>query len=313
MRNWFFVITVMLVAGAGLAACSGDDSSSSPLEPSPLATAPAGAGPRGFAGGPPAGGAAAAAGGGIARLALPSDGFNAYRAEIEYLGDEVTITFVPVDMPAMPRAARENRNRAVTVWQCPVEPHHVGQVCGAEPVFKDSFAFASSPSRTFTLPCAGWLVIEVAELSADRYNGWRNAPLSCRVDRQGRDWGSVDTDGGGWDGPPPGPIPEDRPPTIRITGGSPYVPGRSITVRIVVTQWNTTHELVVSVTGAPPDLTFGVSSSAAGSGRTEIRGELSGVLSPDLPAWQDFHVTVTADDRTPPPPIGANLFWPHPK
>ena len=44
MRNCFFVITVLLAAGAGLVACSDDDSSSSPLQPSPLATAPSGGG-----------------------------------------------------------------------------------------------------------------------------------------------------------------------------------------------------------------------------------------------------------------------------
>ena len=174
--------------------------SSSPLQPSPLTPAPAGAGPRGFAGGPPAG--ADAAGAGTAQLAPAPDDFNAYNAQIEYVDGEVTVTFVPVDMPGMPNAAREYRNRAVTVRHCPVEPHHVGQRCG-EPVFQDSFAFLGSPSRTFTLPeCAGWLVIEAAELSDDRYDGWRNAPLSCRTDDQGRTVTSVDTDGNGpgWDG-----------------------------------------------------------------------------------------------------------------
>ena len=197
MRNCF-LITVMAVA----VACSGDDdSSSSPLQPSPLTT-PAGVGPRGFAGGPPVSPAgltagADAAGGGIAQLAPAPDDFNAYNAQIEYIDGEVTITFVPVDMPGMPDAAREYRNRAVTVRHCPVEPHHVNQRCG-EPVFQDSFAFLGSPSRTFTLPeCAGWLVIEAAELSDDRYDGWRNAPLACRTDEAGRAVTSVDTDGNG--------------------------------------------------------------------------------------------------------------------
>ena len=100
-------------------------------------------------------------------------------------------------MPGMPDAAREYRNRAVTIRHCPVEPHHVGQRCG-EPVFEESFAFVGSPSRTLTLPdCAGWLVVEAAELSADRANGWRNAPLSCRTDEEGRTVTSVDTDGNG--------------------------------------------------------------------------------------------------------------------
>ena len=51
MRNCFLAITVMLAAGAGMVACSDDDDSSSPFQPSPLANAPAG--PQGFAGGPP--------------------------------------------------------------------------------------------------------------------------------------------------------------------------------------------------------------------------------------------------------------------
>ena len=196
MRNRFFVIVIMLAAGAGLFACSGDDdSSSSPLQPSPLAPAPAGAGP----GGPSASPVSLAAGDapGLSRLAPSPDGFNAYDARIEYMDGEVTLTFDPVDMPRMPDAAREYRNRAVTVWHCPVEPHHVSQACG-EPVFRDSFAFAGSPSRTFPLAeCAGWLVVEAAELSADRYAGWRNAPLSCRTDEEGRTVADVDTGGGG--------------------------------------------------------------------------------------------------------------------
>ena len=207
MRNHFFAITAMLAAGAGLVACSDDDDSSSPFQPSPLANAPAG--PQGFAGGPPISPAgltagADAAGGGIAQLAPVPDGFNAYNAQIEYVDGEVTITFVPVDMPRMPPAAGAHRNRAVTVRHCPVEPHHVGQVCGdGAPVFQDSFAFGGSPSRTFTMPeCSGWLVIEVAELSDDRYDGWRNAPLACRTDEAGRAVATVDTDGNGdgWDG-----------------------------------------------------------------------------------------------------------------
>ncbi len=204
MRNcFFFVITVMLAAaGAGSIACSDDNDASSPLQPSPLATPPAGTGPRGLAGGsptaPPAGPAAGAGDvPGLARVAPLPQGFNAYDARIEYRDGEVTLTFVPVDMPKMPDAAREYRNRAVTVWQCPVEPHHVTQRCG-EPVFRDSFAFSGSPSRTFPLPdCAGWLVVEAAELSDDFYDGWRNAPLSCRQDEEGRTVADVDTGGGG--------------------------------------------------------------------------------------------------------------------
>ena len=207
MRNCFFVVTVLLAAGAGLVACSDDDSSSSPLQPSPLATAPSGggggvnpfhllAGDADLYGGPAAG-LTAGANPGLSQLAPHTRGFNAYNARIEYVDGEVTITFVPVDMPGMPDAAREYRNRAVTIRHCPVEPHHVGQRCG-EPVFEESFAFVGSPSRTLTLPdCAGWLVIEAAELSADRADGWRNAPLSCRTDEEGRTVTSVDTDGNG--------------------------------------------------------------------------------------------------------------------
>ncbi len=200
MRNcFFFVITVMLaVAGAGSIACSDDNDASSPLQPSPLGTATAGTGPRALPTAAPAGPAAGAGDvPGLSRVApLPTD-FNAYDARIEYRDGEVTITFVPVDMPGMPDAAREYRNRAVTVWQCPVEPHHVGQTCG-EPVFRDSFAFEGSPARTFPLPdCAGWLVIEAAELSDDFYDGWRNAPLACRQDEEGRTVADVDTGGAG--------------------------------------------------------------------------------------------------------------------
>ena len=227
MRNcFFFVTTVMLAAAAGSVACSDDESSSSPLQPSPLATAPAGADPQGL----PAAQVRLASGagdtpeGGYGLQAGSRDGFNAYNAQIEYVDGEVTITFAPVEMPDMPNAAREYRNRAVTVWRCPVEPHHIGQRCGA-PVFEDSFAFAGSPSRTFMLPdCAGWLVMEAAELSDDRSDGWRNAPLACRQDEEGRTVTSVDTDGNGpgWSDsrfppPPPEPAPAETAETVRST------------------------------------------------------------------------------------------------
>ena len=293
MRNCFFVVTVLLAAGAVLVACSDDDSSSSPLQPSPLATAPSGggggvnpfhllAGDADLYGGPAAG-LTAGANPGLSQLAPHTRGFNAYNARIEYVDGEVTITFVPVDMPGMPDAAREYRNRAVTVWQCPVEPHHVGQTCG-EPVFRDSFAFLGSPSRTFPLAdCAGWLVVEAAELSDDRHDGWRNAPLSCRTDDEGRAVASANTNGGGdgwedsrFDPPVRGPA-GSAAPTITNPGDRSYGRGMAITAFLIMVTSGT-----VTVEGLPDGLTW--------SG-----GMVSGTVSSSA-AVRDYRVTVTAND-----------------
>ncbi len=293
MRNCchFFLVAVMLAAGAGLVACSDDESSSSPLQPSPLPPAPAGAGP----GGPSAAPVSLTAGDApeLSRLGpIPAGSNNAYDVQIEYMDGEVTLTFVPVDMPRMPNAAREYRNRAVTVWQCPTEPHHVSQACG-EPVFRDSFAFAGSPSRTFPLPdCAGWLVIEADELSADRYDGWRNAPLSCRTDEEGRTVADVDTGGGGagWEDSrhdPPvragGGEKEIGPPAITAPGAMTFFPGETITpFPVTVTDPDGADTVTVTVTGLPDGLTY--------SG-----GMVSGTVSAEA-AKQDYPVAAMATD-----------------
>ena len=196
----------------------------------------------------------------------------------------MTLTFAPVDMPKMPDAAREYRNRAVTVWQCPVEPHHVGQTCG-EPVFRDSFAFLGSPSRTFPLAdCAGWLVVEAAELSADRHDGWRNAPLSCRTDDEGRAVASANTNGGGdgWgdsrhDPPPRG---GGSGPVLTNPGAMTFFPGETIT-SFPVTE---TGAGTVTVTGLPDGLTW--------SG-----GVVSGTVSSSA-ATRDYTVTVHGGTNT---------------
>ena len=196
----------------------------------------------------------------------------------------MTLTFAPVDMPKMPDAAREYRNRAVTVWQCPVEPHHVGQTCG-EPVFQDSFAFLGSPSRTFPLAdCAGWLVVEAAELSADRHDGWRNAPLSCRTDDEGRAVASANTNGGGdgWgdsrhDPPPRG---GGSGPVLTNPGAMTFFPGETIT-SFPVTE---TGAGTVTVTGLPDGLTW--------SG-----GVVSGTVSSSA-ATRDYTVTVHGGTNT---------------
>ena len=285
MRNCcHFLVAVMLVAGASLVACSDDESSSSsPLQPSPLAPAPAGIGPGGPSASPVSLTADAGDVPGLSRVAPSPAGFNAYDARIAYRDGEVTITFDPVDMPRMPDAAREYRNRAVTVWQCPVEPHHVSQTCG-EPVFWDSFAFSGSPSRTFALAeCAGWLVVEAAELSADRYGGWRNAPLSCRTDEEGRTVADVDTGGGGagwedsrFDPPVRGGPP--APPVITNPGDQSTMQGDAVTFPVAVTSGD------VTVSGLPPGLTW-----------SPETGMVSGTVSLGAEV-QAYPVTVTADD-----------------
>lgn len=92
---------------------------------------------------------------------------------------------------------------------------------------------------------------------------------------------------------------------IRIHGDSPYVPGQRVVIGIEVISWAPNPgslPLVTAVTGAPPGLTYDWGSMHFGNGEQFIEhGYLEGVLPSDLRPGQNFHVTVTADDRTYPP------------
>ncbi len=129
-------------------------------------------------------------------LAPVPDGFNAYDFHATYDGSMLSLTLEVDAMSRMREASKPHRNRLITVDLCPVEPHHVTQSCGNQ-IWQGSMQLAGRLELP-VIPlqsCAGWIVVNAAELSDDRYNGWRNAP--CPTD-DGDEVGSDGT-GPGWE------------------------------------------------------------------------------------------------------------------
>ena len=161
--------------------CGGD---SAPTAPSPV---PAGGGgrPAEAAGGriqQSPGSAPAAdfqpAAAGLDHLAPPrAGGFNAYDLELSWQDGMLALVLVEDQMAGMRRASHPYRQRRIDVWYCPAEPHHVGMTCGV-PIWSASRTLAGRlelPAVPLAA-CDEWVVVQAAELSDDRQDGWRNAP-----------------------------------------------------------------------------------------------------------------------------------------
>ena len=186
------VVSILVAAGGLLAAVScGDDPS--PTAPSPV---PAPGAPPAAAGGGRAALLQPAAHGDVRGLQPGSGGdassFNAYDFEVSWDGSMLHLALIEDEMRSMREASKPHRNRRITVGTCPVEPHHALQSCG-DPIWSGTRVLAGR----LELPpiplasCAGWLVVSAAELSDDRYDGWRNAPCP------NPDGGTVGSDGSG--------------------------------------------------------------------------------------------------------------------
>ena len=289
-----FVLSIGFVAGCGE---SGDGSPVGP-SPSPVAGAASGA-PRAPAVRP----ASFSPGGADVDTVAPGDdryGPNAYDFFATWDGSALNVALVEDAMARMRRASQPHRMRAIEVFRCASEPRHVLQTCG-EPLFSGTLQLAGRLELpTIDLAaCASheWLVVTAAELSDDRYDGWRNAPCP-------RPNGVVvgsDGSGPGWDrsehGPPPrdfppepGPeppvVPGNKEPEIENPGDKSYQQGAVIEAfRIEVTDEDD-DDVTVEVSGLPRGLTWS-SSSRMVSGRVEA----------DAPE-RTYTVTVTANDGT---------------
>ena len=217
------VVVSILAASAGvLAAVScGDDPA--PTAPS-LVPAP---------GAPPA----AAAGGGspAAPPARPADlrpaaradvrglqpgqgthgDFNAYDFEASWDGSMLHLALIEDEMRSMRESSKPHRSRPITVGTCPVEPHHATQSCGA-PIWRGTRVLKGRLGLPLIplAECAGWIVVNAAELSDDRYDGWRNAPCPDPDDETG-----VGSDGSG-EGWPEYPEPEPERSAQSIADGA---------------------------------------------------------------------------------------------
>ena len=121
-----------------------------------------------------------------------NEGFNAYDFAASYDGSMLTLVLTEDEMRSMDEAGKPHRNRTITVGICPNEPHHISQACG-DPIWQGSMRLADRLELP-AIPlasCNGWIVVNAAEMSDDRYDGWRNAP--CPVP----DGGPVGSDGTG--------------------------------------------------------------------------------------------------------------------
>ena len=103
--------------------------------------------------------------------------FNAYEFHASWDGTMLNLVLVEDEMRSMREASKPHRMRRITVETCPREPRHATLSCG-DPLWSGSRMLAGR----LELPpielaeCEGWIVVTAAELSDDKYDGWRNAP-----------------------------------------------------------------------------------------------------------------------------------------
>ena len=212
------------------AACSDD---ANPAAPSALSSPAAPS-----SGGSPAAGRAALqpVRAGDVDTVAPGDaryGPNAYDFFATWDGSALNVALVEDAMAGMRRASQPHRMRAIEVFHCNSEPRHVLQTCGA-PLYSGTLQLAGRlelpPIDLAACASREWLVVTAAELSDDRYDGWRNAPCPRP---NGVAVGSDGT-GPGWDrgehGPPernfpePEPEPEAEPAPTPPSGPAPTPP-----------------------------------------------------------------------------------------
>ena len=124
------------------------------------------------------------------------------------------------EMRSMREASMPHRNRLITVGVCPTaEPHHALQWCG-DPIWRDSMVL----SGRLELPaiplasCEGWVIVQAAELSDDKYDGWRNAPCPAS---DGNSMTGSDGTGAGWPEYPDLPWPTPEPEMTPTPGPAP--------------------------------------------------------------------------------------------
>ena len=219
--------------------------------------------------------------------------FNAYDFEASWDGSMLHLALIEDEMRSMREASKPHRNRLITVGTCPVEPHHKLQSCGA-PIWSGTRMLAGR----LELPpiplaeCAGWIIVNAAELSDDLYDGWRNAPCPDPDDETGT---GSDGSGDGW---PEYPEPETNPeePEERV--------GREVTETLDVPHSaNNRVRTPFSIQiGRPP---LNNVSQAQGVARTEYNNFPPAMFNPSMrtadqiaAAWQALADTAAATHCT---------------
>ena len=193
-------------------------------------------------------------------------------------------------MQTMRNASQPHRMRQVDVYHVTSEPRHVLQTHG-DPIYSGTVRLSGRLELPpITIPsCAPheWIIVQAAELSDDRYDGWRNAPCP---QPNGVVVGS-DGSGPGWErsehGAPPREFPIlNQSPVITHPGNKRYQRGDTIeSFRIVATDPDDGDTATVTaVTGLPDGLTWS-------------DGMVSGTVATDA-AERSYTVQVTATDGT---------------
>ena len=198
MRTLNYVVLVLVLVSFGFVSFGCGDDSSSPVSPSVMQEAPS---VRATAPSTPVRGATPASF--DADNVRPDQdpnrpgidaGKNAYNFRVEYVNGKLQLSLIRGGYEGVDwrPASLPHRRRLFSFYLCPTEPHHVGQTC--YDIAKKRLRFCEDPrgtgackaKRVITLepmpmlgycdPDSDWIVVTAAELSDDKYNGWRNAP-----------------------------------------------------------------------------------------------------------------------------------------
>ena len=172
------VAFVLVLASFGFVLGCGDDSS--PTAPSVMQEAPPSV--RATAPSTPVMGATPASFDADLRTVAPGDaryGPNAYDFYAHMDSGMLHVALVEDAMQTMRNASQPHRMRQVDVYHVTSEPRHVLQTQG-DPIYSGTVRLSGRLELPpLSIPsCAPheWIVVQAAELSDDRYDGWRNAP-----------------------------------------------------------------------------------------------------------------------------------------
>ena len=300
MRTLNYVVLVLVLASFGFVSFGCGDSDS-PTAPSVMQEAPS---VRATAPSTPVMGATPASFDADLRTVAPGDacyGPNAYDFYAHMDSGMLHVALVEDAMQTMRTASQPHRMRQVDVYHVTSEPRHVLQTHG-DPLYSGSVRL----SGRLELPpidiasCAPheWIIVQAAELSDDRYDGWRNAPcpqpngVVSGSDGSGPGWA------GGQYGPPPRVCPKPEPedengtkvngtnsaPTITNPGDRNYRRGDRVQFTIPVVDPDEGDTVTVTVSGLPSGLVW-----------QPDPGRVAGTVAMDA-ALQPYRVRVEATD-----------------
>ena len=300
MRTLNYVVLVLVLASFGFVSFGCGDSDS-PTAPSVMQEAPS---VRSTAPSTPVMGATPASFDADLRTVAPGDacyGPNAYDFYAHMDSGMLHVALVEDAMQTMRTASQPHRMRQVDVYHVTSEPRHVLQTHG-DPLYSGSVRL----SGRLELPpidiasCAPheWIIVQAAELSDDRYDGWRNAPcpqpngVVSGSDGSGPGWA------GGQYGPPPRVCPKPEPedengtkvngtnsaPTITNPGDRNYRRGDRVQFTIPTSDPDEGDTVTVDVSGLPSGLVW-----------QPDPGRVAGTVAMDA-ALQPYRVRVEATD-----------------